>query len=293
MKKYTNLGSLIIDYRQHKGMSQADVAALLDIDIRTIARWEKNETLVKPEKEKDIVERLLFPYQVVRNLNAEWPLAIYYDLQTRRYSQTALSMAPIGASWFKQEYHFDTERIHTIAKDSDIEFVADIQDMNYNSPKPIKASLIKEASKIIPELNLVLHDQSGFYAGHIAILPLKYEAYEKIKNREMSEGSLEMNDLKSSIFVDTTVLYYYSLYAESRVNSYYLMKSLLDFFRNNKFEQYLFAGISYRKDKIQIFNEMGLKTIWEDIEEQHRLDMVSPPTLLEGNFDNFLNDDST
>ncbi|MEZ5198863.1 MAG: hypothetical protein R2764_21550 [Bacteroidales bacterium] len=61
----------------------------------------ENETLVKHQKEKDIVENLLFPYQVVRNLNTERSLSIYYDLKTSRYSQTALSIVPVRANWFK------------------------------------------------------------------------------------------------------------------------------------------------------------------------------------------------
>ncbi|MEZ5194825.1 MAG: hypothetical protein R2764_26055, partial [Bacteroidales bacterium] len=81
--------------------------------------------------------------------------------------------------------------------------------MNYNSPKPLKPILIKEASKMVPDLNLVLHDQSEFYAGQITVVPLKFEAYEKIRNREMSEGSLEVKDLKSNIFHGKTMLYYY------------------------------------------------------------------------------------
>lgn len=107
----------------------------------------------------------------------------------------------------------------------------------------------------------------------------------------MGEGSLGVNDLKSNIFHGKTVFYYYSLYADNRENSYYLMKYLLDFFRNNELKDYIFAGISYRKDKIEIFKQMGMKIIWKDKEEQYRLNMVTPPTLLEGNLDKFLNDE--
>ncbi|MEZ5198865.1 MAG: hypothetical protein R2764_21560 [Bacteroidales bacterium] len=36
------------------------------------------------------------------------------------------------------------------------------------------------------------------------------------------------------------------------------MKCIFTFFRNNKLEDYIFAGISYRKNKIDVFKEMGM-----------------------------------
>ena len=47
MKKYTSLGDLIIGFRDLNNISQADLAGKFDVDIRTIIRWEKNETLLK------------------------------------------------------------------------------------------------------------------------------------------------------------------------------------------------------------------------------------------------------
>jgi len=70
MKKYTSLGTLLIDFRAYKNMSQAELASKFDVDIRTIIRWEKNETLLKSDKEEDMVDITFIPYQVIRNLNA-------------------------------------------------------------------------------------------------------------------------------------------------------------------------------------------------------------------------------
>ena len=196
MKKYNSLGDLLIDYRALNIMSQLDLASLLDVDTRTIIRWEKNETLVKPEKERDLVEKLFIPYQVIRNLNTVNPLSIFYNPELRTYSLSAL-MLKSSASWYKEDLPVESDRIHFLSKDTDIVFVEDIQEVNKN-PKPIKPELIKEAAKILPELNLVLHDQSKFYAGHITVLPLKYEAYIKIRGQEMKEDSLSLTDLTSN-----------------------------------------------------------------------------------------------
>ncbi len=196
----------------------------MDVDARTISRWEKNETLIRPETAKLIVEKLLIPHQVLHNLNS-------------------------------------------------------------SNPKPLRSGLIKEAARILPELNLVLHDPSGFYTGHINVLPLRFSSYRKIKNREMEEGSLNLSDLTGDLAASPLVFYFYSLYADSLANSYYLMNRLLSYFIEKKFKDYVFAGITYRKNKIEILREMGLKVIWQDKSATGKL---AGATFMEGNLDMLL-----
>ncbi len=284
MKKYTTLAELLIDYRDYHNLSQINLAAILEVDARTVSRWERNESLVKPDKEEDFVEKLFIPYQVVHNLNSETPLAVYYDIKTRTYSLTAIMTRPTGAMWYKTDFPVEDERISLLSRDTDVEFVADIQEMSKN-PKPIQDGLIKMAAQLLPELNLVLHDQSGFYAGHITVLPLKYPAYEKIRKREMNENQLSPADLAGSLTGKPLVFYFYSLYADSLANSYYLMNRLLSYFKEHKFKNYLFAGITYRKLQMEIFREMGLKIIWQDEPKEGQ---GIGATLLEGDFDRFL-----
>ncbi len=64
MKKYSSIGDLLIDYRVLNKISQSDLAAQFEVDIRTIIRWEKNETLLKPDKEEEMVDITFIPYQV-------------------------------------------------------------------------------------------------------------------------------------------------------------------------------------------------------------------------------------
>ncbi len=284
MKKYETLGELLIDYRDFNNISQAELAEKLDVDRRTVYRWENDEALIKTHKEADVVALLNIPKQVIRNLNSEAPIVIYYDMKLRTYSLSAAMAKAESVAWYKSELPKEDDLIHYISKDSDVEFVNDIQQMN-NNLKPIRAELVKEAAKLLPELNLVLQDKSGYYAGHITVLPLKYSSYQKIKNREMNEGSLTLNDLCTHFTDRPLVFYFYSIYAESLHDSYHLMNRLLSWFKEKKFNDYLFAGISYRQNKIELLREMGLKIIWED---KNPKGSAGSFTLMEGNFDMFL-----
>ena len=64
MKKYNSLGELLIDFRKENDLSQSDFAAQMNVDVRTVQRWEKDETLIKPEKEKALADDTLLPYHV-------------------------------------------------------------------------------------------------------------------------------------------------------------------------------------------------------------------------------------
>lgn len=284
MKKYSTIGELLVDYRAYHQLSQIDLAAKLDIDVRTVLRWEKNESLINQEKEKSIVEVLGIPHQVIRNLNTEKPIPIYFDLFRRIYSHTRLSQKVLISCELLLDSTIDTNRFNLISKESDIEFVTYIQKLNKNN-RPLKAELIMKAARVLPELNVVLYGQSGFYSGHSTVLPLKYDSYLKIRNQEIKEGDLKTSDLEPDLSGNPLVFYYYSVYADSAENYYYILNRLLTYFQRNKFENYIFAGISYRKPKIEFLLEIGLDIIWEEPVEKDSKDMAS---LMEGNFDEYL-----
>ena len=53
MKKYNSLSEFIIDYRTYKDLTQLDLSAMLDVDTRTISRWEKGDSRIHPDKEEE------------------------------------------------------------------------------------------------------------------------------------------------------------------------------------------------------------------------------------------------
>ena len=64
-----------------------------------------------------------------------------------------------------------------------------------------------------------------------------------------------------------------------------MINRLLTHFKRNKFEDYIFAGISYRQPKTELLIEFGLNRVWQKpIEENGN----GNRTFLEGNFDKYL-----
>ncbi len=284
MKKYHSLGELLFDFRKHRNLSQLDLSALLDVDVRTVIRWEKNESLIKVEKEKVLIESFGIPHQVIRNLNTDKPISIYFDFNKWAYSLSSLSKMITNSSEFITDYELKTDRVQTISDDEDIKFITFIQ-KNQKNCKPIPEAVVKMAAKLLPELNLVINGQSGFHEGHIAILPLKYESFVKLRDKTMRENQLNTNDLTRNYNEGTLVFFYYSLYANSVDNTHYLVNRLLAHFKNKKYDDYIFAGISYRRQKVDRLQEAGLKVVWEEPLEN---DCENTAIFVAGNFNDFL-----
>ena len=183
MKQYKSLGEIIKDFRIFEGLSQSQLASQLDIDIRSIIRWEKNETLVKPEKEKLLVNTTFIPYQVIRNLNTTRPIATFYDFTLRKYSLTKISNNLPEAEWIGTKIDIPTERLRTIYSEEDIDNIIRYTGLQHYPDKNTNRDLIRAAAKMLPELNVIIFDEDNNYSGHCACFPISISTYEKLRNQ--------------------------------------------------------------------------------------------------------------
>jgi transcriptional regulator with XRE-family HTH domain len=290
MKKYHSLGELLRDYRDENGMSQADFAGNLNVDVRTIIRWEKNITLLKPEKEDVLVQDTLLPHQLIRNLNSLNTIPTYYDFKIRKYSLNQVSNKLPSASWFKEQIHIVTNRIRPIEFDTDIDYIMKFMEFQNKTTNCVNRHVIKEAIKLLPELNLIITDDSGYYAGHCIYFPLNTNSYKKLKNREIAENQLTVEDLVNYKAQKKPIFHTYDISVDCNDNAYYLLAAVFRFFMNFKSIDYITSSYTKRHDNLKINQEIGMKIIWEDKEEQERLGLKIPPRFLEGNYKDFLAD---
>lgn len=288
MKKYSNLGALLIDYRDLHGVSQHDFAASLDVDVRTVQRWEKNNTLVKIEKEADLVEVTLLPHQLIRNLNAAKPIPTFFDFRIRKYSFTELTNDLPGAEEIKTYMDFKTNQIRSINIQSDLRYIKRYIDFQYENKNMINDEVLKQAIKLVPKANLLLTDMAGSYAGHCVTLPISEQTYQKLRNKTISNIELRPNDLVDYHTQAKPIFYGYSVTADSNTGVYYIIGSALKFFRDSKFDEYLYCAVTNRHDSINTDVKLGLQTIWE--EEQNLINCKSSSNIrfYEGDFKKFL-----
>ena len=288
MKKYTSIGRLLKDYRNHKKVSQSDLAAKFDVDVRTIIRWEKNDTLLKPEKEEEMIAITFIPYQVIRNLNTPFPIPTSYDFNLRKYSLSAISRELPDADWIKSRIDKTTNRIKTIKENGDVENIIRFSKLQRNPLKTFNKNLILEATKLLPELNTIIIDESGNYSGHCVYFPISLITFNKIKSRAINESELSVEDLVDYKNQKVPVFYCYSITADYNENFFYIIGSALKFFRDTPLNDYVHASLTTRNDSYNINEQLGVDLIWEDFEMQLELNLRDAPRLYEGNFKKFL-----
>ena len=183
MKKYSSLGDLIKDYRTHQKLSQSELASQFDVDVRSVIRWEKNETSLSPEKEALMAEITFIPYQVIRNLNTPNEIPTFYDFDLRKYSLSAISNELPEAKWIKSKIDVPTNRLRPISGKGDLFNILRFTKLQHYPAKNMNPEMIEAAVKILPELNLIIEDQLGSYSGHCVYFPLSLNTYNKIKNK--------------------------------------------------------------------------------------------------------------
>lgn len=289
MKKYISLGDLLLDFRVRSTISQADLAAKFNVDIRTIIRWEKNETLLKPDKEEEMVDITFIPYQVIRNLNAPVSIPTYYDFDLRKYSLSTISNDLPDASWLKTKMDANTDRLRAIKHESDIDLIIRSSSIQKQIVKPISRELMKRAMELLPAMNIILFDTSGYYSGHSVFFPLAKEAYEKIRNRTMKEEDIQPSDLIDYQKDPNPVFYAYDINSDCNDNLYFIASGLMQFFKGYQ-KEYTYASYTSRHDSFALNEQLGIQIVWEDHDLQDTIKSKAAPRLYEGNFRAFFKD---
>lgn len=290
MKQYTSISQLFIDYREFHGLSQTDFATLLEVDLRTVQRWEKNLTLIKSEKEEDIVLATLLPYQLIHNLNATVPIPTFYDFHTRKYSLSEHDNELPKLGWYKEHFDLNTNNLRTIDVAHDLKYIDQFIDSQKRDDSYVNNELIKEAVRLLPELNFVITGESGYYAGHCIVLPISEDCYVKLRNRQLDNTALRPSDLVNYKTQNKPVFYRYDITGDCNNTIYFIMARFFAFFKAIDQLDYLLCGYTERDDNYQLNKEIGLSVVWEDRELQKELGLAYPPRFVEGDFKGFLTD---
>lgn len=287
MKKYNSIGELFMDFRIFRNLSQTDFATKINVDIRTIQRWERNETLVKQEKEEEIVRVTLFPYQLIRNLNAQTPIPTYYDFRVNKFAITKNNSELPEASWFKSQLENSTQRVRKFDFKKDFDYILRYLRFHKEVPKNI-IQVIRESINKLPEMNLIITDQLGFYSGHVLIFPIKKETFQNLKSKKITENEITLSDLVNYKTQDQIFFYGYDITADCNDNMFYIVNQVLRLLRDLPNQNYIYCSTALRYDSYKLVDNLGLKIVWEEAKEKNNLGLEFSRRFQEGNFREFL-----
>jgi transcriptional regulator with XRE-family HTH domain len=284
MKKYKSIGELLFDYRTENQLSQIDFSSEINVDIRTVQRWEKDITLIKPDKEMEIAEATLLPYQLIRNLNAAIPIPTYYDFRIRKYSLTELNNDLPEASWLKDRMDEFSGRTRTIDPENDMDILKrDLKIQKFNQ-LPLSKSLMKRATQVLPELNLIIMDKFHNYSGHCIVLPISDNTFKRLKEKKMTVTEITSNDLVNYKTQEKPVFFNYDITADCNDNVFYLSHQYLKFFSDMQERPYEFCAHTMRYDTYELNEQIGLQLLWEGPVTYDHLGLAYHPRFYTGNF---------
>ena len=279
MQKFESLGQILIAYRKFAGLSQTDLGVLLNVDNRTIIRWEKNTTLLKADKEEELADSTFIPYQVIRNLNAPIAIPTFYDFVLRKYATHEVFSTVPHADWLRTLPPISTQRFNPIKTAKEIELIKKCLKLQGKNTDRIKEEVLLRAADLFPQLNFVLYENTGFYAGHCLILPLKKEVYQKIKVKIIHPLEIRPQDLLNP--QQNEVVYFgLDFNADSNENLFHLTAPIRHYF-TTKNSPSLYASFTSRPDTGMLNKQFGNELIWE---HQHEWDNV-PVKLFEQTFE--------
>jgi len=284
MKKYLTIGELLIDYRKENQLSQLDLSSEINVDIRTVQRWEKDITLIKLDKEKELVEATLLPHQLIRNLNATIPIPTYYDFRIRKYSLSELSNKLPDANWFKQRLDEISKRVRTIDVSKEMDLLKKDLKIQKFGHLPLSKSVLSRAIELLPELNLIIMDDFQNYSGHCIVLPISIETYQKLKNKEITDTDISLKDLVNYKTAEKPVFFNYDFTADCNDNIFYLAHNFLDFFQAMAHHPYEYCSYVMRYDSYKLNKQLGLELVWEDAIQEDHLGLSYYPRFYTGNF---------
>jgi transcriptional regulator with XRE-family HTH domain len=288
MKKYRSLGELLIDHRKVHSLSQSDFAAGLNVDIRTVIRWEKDETLVKPDKEEELAEVTFIPYQVIRNLNATVTIPTYYDFRIRKYSMAEISNELPETEWLKSQIENPIHRIRKIEMQSDFDSILRYAQFQHMLKKPLNRELIRKAVEMLPQVNVIIVDDTGYYSGHCVVFSISYQTYTQLKNHERLEGDLTISDLTDFRKEAKPVFHFYDVTADCNENIFYMAGAVLKFFKELQQTDYVVTSLTHRYDSYALNKHLGLNLVWMDEKTTDSLGTETQARFYEGNFREFL-----
>jgi hypothetical protein len=192
------------------------------------------------------------------------------------------------ANWFRDQLDKKTDRLMQIDFEKDFDYLIKYMGMHRNLNKNIK-NVIQEGIKMVPEMNHILHDDSGYYAAHSIILPITNEAYLKLRSNQLKDVDLELSDITNYKLQKTPIFLAFDVTADCNENFYHIINPCIHFLQSLPNQNYIYCGIPYRHDNYELTEKAGLKIIWEDkIKNIERKGHFSR-RFIEGNFTQFLN----
>ncbi len=272
---FDTFGSILRALRASTSLSQESLAGLLRVKRKTIERWEQNKAVPIVANLHDIAEFFGVAFCPLLMINSGHP--VYFNPDTRRFSLSGPAESKLLADIDPPA----RQKFEKITSENVAAKILEYDHRIYSTSKPLDKTLIIEASRLFPEGCFIGSDAWGHYNAHVICLPLRDEAYSRIRNQELEEGELKVRDLCEPGSPNFACFYYYSVYACSDDVGSSAIRHALKSLGERAADGHVVAGYAVTRDGNSLARRLNMKAVFHDLDEYKRLDTDDVPTLWE------------
>jgi transcriptional regulator with XRE-family HTH domain len=156
LKTYTDLGALLHDYRRTHKIKQTNLADDIDIDPKTLSRWERGSSPAQ-EKLVQLAQRTLLPIELLLRLAYEIPTL--YNVTSHRMAYSRFDTDFVNKRLLKDELFdggLDSSIEITHARESLPEVLKQKRQI-YKKDRWTADKVIERSAELAPAFNLVAH----------------------------------------------------------------------------------------------------------------------------------------
>ncbi|MBU4009833.1 MAG: helix-turn-helix domain-containing protein [Proteobacteria bacterium] len=263
-KLYKSLGALLKEYRQWREISQEKLAESIRISVRELQNWEANRRRARIENLHDLSELTGIPMQALVALNADQP--IWYSLRKRFFTyslieNTQFSSHELFTSGKKSEDQTLIKTV-TITTEKQIDMILSCHRDLYGTNSYLQKDVIRAATAIVPDLNIILFDYWGHYVAHRICLPVKMSVYQELKKQKSLENYLTSEMISDIITQGEGVLFLYSTFSTNVSTAYRLTSGDVRVLsRINPKEKYVIASHTVTKESAIIQKNLDMSFV--------------------------------
>ncbi len=258
---YKSLGSLIKEYREWREISQETFAELIKISVRELQNWEANRRRARIENLHDVSELTGIPMQALVALNADQP--VWYSLRKRFFTYSLIENAQFSSKelFISGKISEDCTLIKTatISTEKQIDMILSCHRDLYGTKNPLQKDIIKAATGIVPDLNIIVFDYWGHYVAHRICLPIKTDIYQVLKKQNVLENYLTTEMISDIIALDEGVFFLYSTFSSNISTAYRLISGDIRVLSKIKHkDNYILASHTVTKESSIIQNNLNM-----------------------------------
>jgi hypothetical protein len=231
-----------------------------------------------------VAKHTLIPFEALLRLRHGYPTL--FDFRMNRYSTCPFDPALVNARVLKKQLL----RVEDVGLVEQIESrdwpqILDVHDRLFRGWPRLDRGVLLYGASVLRELNLIVRDVRGLYAGHMIVLPLAPTAHGHLRDRHLRENELTRSAIATGDQFPISALHIYVFSSIQSTYAYRLLRRFTEalvFTKANLSPEVVLSRYAETRDARALSHHLGLTKLGRDETYQNRYKLPMTPEWYEG-----------